>query len=115
MASVCDGARRALQTAGVSVDDLAAICAGNAGTGQPEDAERMKSLLSQEFPGAIVRICTDLELTLEAAGNGPVVVLLAGTGSAAVGRDRLARLCVLAVTVRSLAMKAAPTMSAAAL
>ena len=88
MASVCDGARRALQTAGVSVDDLAAICAGNAGTGQPEDAERMKSLLSQEFPDAIVRICTDLELTLEAAGNGPVVVLLAGTGSAAVGRDR---------------------------
>jgi len=87
MASVCDGARLALQSAGVSVDDLAAICAGNAGTGQPEDAERMKSLLSQEFPRALVRICTDLELTLEAAGDGLVVVLLAGTGSAAVGRD----------------------------
>ena len=88
MASVCEGARLALQTAGVSVDDLAAICAGNAGTGQPEDAERMQALLSQEFPRALVRICTDLELTLEAAGDGPVVVLLAGTGSAAVGRDR---------------------------
>ena len=36
MASVCDGARLALQTAGVSIDDLAAICTGNAGTGQPE-------------------------------------------------------------------------------
>jgi glucosamine kinase len=88
MASVCEGARLALQTAGVSVDDLAAICAGNAGTGQPEDAERMQALLSQEFPRALVRICTDLELTLEAAGDGAVVVLLAGTGSAAVGRDR---------------------------
>ncbi len=87
MASVCDGARLALQTAGVSIDDLAAICAGNAGTGQPEASERMKTLLSQEFPRALVRICTDLELTLEAAGDGPVVVLLAGTGSAAVGRD----------------------------
>jgi Predicted N-acetylglucosamine kinase len=41
MASVCDGARLALQTAGVSIDDLAAICAGNAGTGQPEASERM--------------------------------------------------------------------------
>jgi N-acetylglucosamine kinase-like BadF-type ATPase len=83
MASVCDGARLALQAAGVSIDDLAAICTGNAGTGQPEASERMRTLLSQEFPGALVRICTDLELTLEAAGDGPVVVL----GSAAVGRD----------------------------
>jgi N-acetylglucosamine kinase-like BadF-type ATPase len=87
MASVCEGARIALQSAGLSIDDLAAICAGNAGTGQPEASERMKTLLSQEFPRALVRICTDLELTLEAAGDGPVVVLLAGTGSAAVGRD----------------------------
>lgn len=87
VASVCDGARIALQNAGVSIDDLAAICAGNAGTAQLEASERMKTLLSQEFPRALVRICTDLELTLEAAGDGPVVVLLAGTGSAAVGRD----------------------------
>jgi glucosamine kinase len=92
MASVCDGARLALQTAGVSIDDLAAICTGNAGTGQPEASERMRTLLSQEFPGALVRICTDLELTLEAAGDGPVVVLLAGTGSAAVGRDHAGQL-----------------------
>jgi len=87
MASVCDGARIALQNAGASIEDLAAICAGNAGTGQPEASETMKTLLSREFPHALVGICTDLELTLEAAGDGPVVVLLAGTGSAAVGRD----------------------------
>src|SRR5208283_1810822 len=30
---------------------------------------------------------TDLELTLEATGEGPAIVLIAGTGSAAVGRD----------------------------
>ncbi|HEY1470648.1 MAG TPA: BadF/BadG/BcrA/BcrD ATPase family protein [Candidatus Acidoferrum sp.] len=92
MASMCDGARLALQTAGVSIDHLAAICAGNAGTGQPQASERMKTLLSQEFPRALVRICTDQELTLEAAGDGPVVVLLAGTGSFAVGRDRAGEL-----------------------
>jgi N-acetylglucosamine kinase-like BadF-type ATPase len=92
LASMCDGARLALQTAGVSIDHLAAICAGNAGTGQPQASERMKTLLSQEFPRALVRICTDQELTLEAAGDGPVVVLLAGTGSFAVGRDRAGQL-----------------------
>jgi N-acetylglucosamine kinase-like BadF-type ATPase len=88
MAAICEGASLALQSAGASIDDLAAICAGNAGTGQPEASQRMKTLLSQEFPRALVRICTDIDLTLEAAGDGPVVVLLAGTGSFAAGRDR---------------------------
>lgn len=92
LASVCEAAQLAMQSAGASTDDLAAICAGNAGTGQPEAAQRMKALLSQEFPGALVRICTDLELTLEAANGGPVIVLLAGTGSAAVGRDHAGHL-----------------------
>jgi glucosamine kinase len=92
LASICEAARLALQTAGASIDDLAALCAGNAGTGQPEASQKMKTLLSQEFPRTLVRICTDLELTLEAAGDGPVVVLLAGTGSAAVGRDHTGHL-----------------------
>ncbi len=92
IASVSEAAQLALQNAGASMDDLAAICAGNAGTGRPEVAQKMETLLSQEFPQALVRICTDLELTVEAAGDGPVVVLLAGTGSAAVGRDHAGHL-----------------------
>src|SRR5208283_3229450 len=48
---------------------------------------KMKRLLEEEFPGKTVVVCTDLELTLEATGEGPAIVLIAGTGSAAVGRD----------------------------
>lgn len=91
LASVCEAARIALQTAGASADDLAALCAGLAGTGQREAAQKMKSLLSQEFPQALVHVCSDLDLTLEATGDGPAIVLLAGTGSAAVGRDYTGR------------------------
>jgi glucosamine kinase len=95
VAAICEAGRAALQTAGVSIDDLGALCAGNAGTGRPQAAKRMKNLLCQEFPQVLVHVCTDLELTLEAAGEGPVIVLLAGTGSAAIGRDlngRVARI-----------------------
>jgi len=88
LASVCEAARLALQNAGALADDLAALSAGLAGTGQPEAAQRMKNLLATEFPQVLVHVCTDLDLTLEATGDGPAIVLLAGTGSAAVGRDR---------------------------
>jgi N-acetylglucosamine kinase-like BadF-type ATPase len=44
-------------------------------------------LLEEEFAGKLVRVCTDMDLTLEAIGEGAALVLIAGTGSAAVGRD----------------------------
>jgi len=47
----------------------------------------MRALLAAEFPQAAVRICTDLELALAAAPPGPAMVLVAGTGSAAIGRN----------------------------
>jgi N-acetylglucosamine kinase-like BadF-type ATPase len=49
--------------------------------------ERMRASLAAAFPGAAVRIFTDLEMALAAAGEGPVIVLVAGTGSAAIGRN----------------------------
>jgi glucosamine kinase len=67
--------------------DVAAVCAGLAGVGQPADAEKMRALLAAEFPRALVRICTDLELVLSAGPPGPAMVLVAGTGSAAIGRS----------------------------
>jgi N-acetylglucosamine kinase-like BadF-type ATPase len=69
-----------------SKSDVAAVCAGLAGVGQPVDAQKMKALLAAEFPAASIRICTDLELTLASAPPGPAIVLVAGTGSAAIGR-----------------------------
>jgi N-acetylglucosamine kinase-like BadF-type ATPase len=86
LASICEAGRLALQNAKLSQEEISAICAGLAGAAQPESERKMKKLLSEAFPGKLVHVCTDLDLTLEATGSGPAIVLIAGTGSAAVGR-----------------------------
>jgi N-acetylglucosamine kinase-like BadF-type ATPase len=87
LAAVCEAGRIAMQSAKVLPAEISAVCAGLAGTAQLESERKMKRLLEEEFSGKWVRVCTDLDLTLEATGHGPAVVLIAGTGSAAVGRD----------------------------
>jgi N-acetylglucosamine kinase len=87
LAAVCEAGRTALHNADLSIGDVSAVCAGLAGTAQPESQRKMKRLLSEEFPSQLVYVCTDLDLTLEATGEGRAIVLIAGTGSAAVGRD----------------------------
>lgn len=91
LAAVSEAGRLALQNAKVPMEDVAGLCVGLAGTGQAEAARKMKRLLSEEYPGRVVHVCTDLELTLEATGDGAAIVLVAGTGSAAVGRDTQGR------------------------
>jgi N-acetylglucosamine kinase len=66
---------------------VAAIGAGLAGTGDPELKAGMRASIERAFPGVAVSIFTDLETALAAAGKGPVIVLVAGTGSAAIGRN----------------------------
>ncbi len=86
--SVREAARQAIVLAGLPVDtSAAAVCAGLAGAGPPESAEKIRALLIAEFSKSIVQVCTDIDLTLAATGDGPVIVLLAGTGSFAVGRN----------------------------
>jgi N-acetylglucosamine kinase-like BadF-type ATPase len=68
-----------------------AVCAGLAGTAQPDNHDRMQQLLEQKFPGIPVHVCTDLDLALAAMPDGPAIALVAGTGSAAVGRDSSGR------------------------
>lgn len=87
LAAVCEAVRIAIHNAQISADEIVSLCAGIAGTAYPKSAVKMKHLLEEEFPGKIVRVCTDLDLTLEGTGVGAAVVLIAGTGSAAVGRD----------------------------
>ncbi len=87
LAAVSEAGRLALQNAKVSLDKVAGLCAGLAGTGHAEAVGKMKRLLSEEYAGRAVYVCTDLDLTLEATGEGAAIVLVAGTGSAAVGRD----------------------------
>ncbi len=76
-----------LQEARAARNDVAAIGAGLAGTGNPELKEGMRASIAAAFPGAAVSIFTDLETALMAAGEGPAIVLIAGTGSAAIGRN----------------------------
>jgi N-acetylglucosamine kinase-like BadF-type ATPase len=67
--------------------DVLALCAGLAGTGRPENRDQMQQFLAQRFPGTVVDVRTDFELALAAMPPGPAIVLVVGTGSAAVGRD----------------------------
>ena len=87
LAAVCEAARTAIVSAKISNDAVVSLCAGLAGTGYPESGRKMRVLLEEEFPGKLVRVCTDMDLTLQATGDGAAIVLIAGTGSAAVGRD----------------------------
>ena len=87
MAALQEGANRAIADAHVSGSSVAALCAGLAGVGRTALSEEMRALLSKAFRNAVVKVCTDLELALAAAGDGPAVVLVAGTGSCAVARN----------------------------
>jgi glucosamine kinase len=70
----------------VKPDAISALCAGIAGVGAAKAAERMRALLAAAFPNVVMNVCTDLEIALAATGRGPAIVLIAGTGSAAIGR-----------------------------
>jgi N-acetylglucosamine kinase-like BadF-type ATPase len=88
MHSIRDAARQAIAQAMLPAHAAAnAVCAGLAGAGPSESAEKIRALLAAEFPESKVQVCTDLDLALAAAGDGPAIVLLAGTGSFAVGRN----------------------------
>src|SRR5437868_12912921 len=85
--AVNEAASLALEDAGVSRAVVVAVGAGLAGTASPELREGMRTALADAFPGAAITVLTDLEAALAAAGEGPGIVLVAGTGSAAIGRN----------------------------
>lgn len=71
---------------------ISGVCAGLAGTAQPRVSRRVRAFLERSFPKAIVRVTTDLEIALYAAvGTGQGIVIVAGTGSAAFGRNAAGR------------------------
>src|SRR5579862_4644884 len=68
--------------------DIRGVCAGLGGAGRAATARRVAAFLGRSYPNARVRVTSDLEIAFEAAfGRGEGIVLLAGTGSAAFGRD----------------------------
>ncbi len=91
-ASLSAAAGHVLTAARVEANEVTAVCAGVAGAGRARVVKRMMAYLVETFPAADVHVTTDLEVALEAAvGDGPGVVLVSGTGSAAFGRDSSGR------------------------
>jgi N-acetylglucosamine kinase-like BadF-type ATPase len=90
--SAAEGVKRAAAiTLANHPANVTALCAGLAGTAREENHAAMQRLLEERFPGVAVEVRTDLDLALAAMPEGPAIVLVAGTGSAAVGRDRTGR------------------------
>ena len=72
--------------------DISGVCAGLGGAGRPSVVNRTTTFFERSYPNAAVRVTTDLEVGLDAAfGAGEGILLLAGTGSAAFGRDSSGR------------------------
>jgi N-acetylglucosamine kinase-like BadF-type ATPase len=87
-ASLREAAAAALVSAKLQPADISAVHAGLAGAGRRSVVRRMMVFLAQEFSSALAQVSTDCEIALEAAaGSGPGVVLIAGTGSIAFGRN----------------------------
>lgn len=86
--SIREAAAEALRAARLHTGDVTGVCAGLAGAARRNVVRRMMVFLTQEFPHATAYVTTDYEIALEAAvGSGPGIVLIAGTGSAAYGRN----------------------------
>lgn len=87
-ASLSAAAGHVLTAARVEANEVTAVCAGLAGAGRARVVKRMMGYLVETFSQADIHVTTDLEVALEATvGEGQGIVLVAGTGSAAYGRD----------------------------
>jgi glucosamine kinase len=84
---IADVVRQALSTAGLLIGDVLVVGAAGAGR-EPERDELQKSIRGENVASKVV-VTTDIEIALAAAfADGPGIVVSAGTGSVAVGRDR---------------------------
>lgn len=102
--------RQACGAAGISVQQIERVCIGAAGAGRDKTASLVRKILVEilnaEIPGQVVSgaivsqpvlptqidVVGDPQIALEAAvGSGPGVVVIAGTGSIAYGRDEQGR------------------------
>ena len=80
--------RQACGAAGISANEIAGTCFGGSGAGRPDLAEIVRAILKEILPTR-VNVVGDMEIALEAAFDaGPGVIVIAGTGSIAYGRDQ---------------------------
>ncbi|HKE33615.1 MAG TPA: BadF/BadG/BcrA/BcrD ATPase family protein [Candidatus Acidoferrum sp.] len=91
-AALAEAGMQALRSAEKQPASVAFVLAGISGAGEPTVQMEIKSLLQPSFPNASMVITSDLPLTLAATGEIPGVVVIAGTGSAVLGRTALLKL-----------------------
>lgn len=83
--------RQVCEAAKISPNRVAAVCVGATGAARPEIAEKVRHIILEIIPiGTLgkIEVVGDTVIALEAAfGKGPGVVVIAGTGSIAYGRN----------------------------
>jgi N-acetylglucosamine kinase-like BadF-type ATPase len=85
--SLLQSARQACAAAGITAAQVSRTCVGGSGAARPALAEIVRSALA-EILTTPIEVVGDMQIALEAAfGTGPGVIVIAGTGSIAFGRD----------------------------
>ena len=85
--TIAEVVRQALSSAGLLIGDV--LLVGAAGVGREPERDELRKALRGENVASSVVLTTDIEIALAAAfADGPGIVVSAGTGSVAVGRDR---------------------------
>lgn len=86
--ALADLTERLLRAAGLA-PPATAICCALAGAGRAEDQMTIAAALQREAITERIRVVTDAEAAFhDAFGEGPGILLIAGTGSIALGRNR---------------------------
>jgi len=84
--ALAEAALEVLGSAAKPASEVAYILAGISGAGEPPVRHSIQEHLQPSFPKATIIVTSDLVLTLAAAREIPSVVVIAGTGSAVLGR-----------------------------
>jgi N-acetylglucosamine kinase-like BadF-type ATPase len=89
--SLQQSVRQACAAAGIAPAQVSYSCVGGSGAARAEFAEIVRGFLTEILPTPIA-VVGDMQIALEAAfDTGPGVIVIAGTGSIAYGRDRQGR------------------------
>jgi glucosamine kinase len=89
--SLHEAMRQACAAAKIDPRQVHRACVGVAGVGREEIASTIRRMISEMISGEI-EIVGDMQIALQAAlGTGPGVIVIAGTGSIAYGRDARGR------------------------
>ena len=89
--SLLQSVRQACAAAGITPAQISRTCVGGSGAARPELAAMVRNILA-EVISTPINVVGDMQTSLEAAfDTGAGVIVIAGTGSVAYGRDRQGR------------------------